>query len=147
MEVNMKLNTNLPVTVLARADGIKTAYRKLLEYKSLDIICLSQQYDAVLGGFFTGEYAPILYGPGIKTREILPNTPENQSAIQKYDTQHQVKVMTLEKGSESDLVITSECAALISFDRKNSFAILIQDQNLISNFQAQFNLLWEKLSK
>ncbi|OGG02532.1 hypothetical protein A2Z33_01915 [Candidatus Gottesmanbacteria bacterium RBG_16_52_11] len=133
------------IVILKGADGIRQAYRETLKAGALDIVCLSQKYDAVLGGFFEGEYAPVLYGPDITTREILPDTPENRAAADKKGNKHEVRLLAGAAHSESDMVISADRVTLVSFDPAAPFAAIITDRGLVASLKMQFDALWGHL--
>ncbi len=60
------------VQVLPGARGIRQAYDVVLKARKADIICLSQNYEAVIGDYFEKQFAPQLYGK-VTTREGLPD--------------------------------------------------------------------------
>lgn len=139
----MNKASTLPATVLMGAEGIKQAYRLMLSEQKLDIVCLTEQYQAVIGDFFESEFGPHLYGK-IKTRELLPDTAENRHYAKSKDAEiNAVRFATLAQASNSDCLISEKRAVLISFDPAQPFALLIDDQQLVSNLRHQFELAWK----
>lgn len=132
-----------PATVMMGDEGIKQAYRLMLSEQKLDIVCLTEQYQAVIGDFFESEFGPQLYGK-IKTRELLPDTAENRHFAKSKDAQiNDVRFAALEQQSNSDCLIGANRAVLISFDPARPCALLIDDQQLVSNLRNQFELAWK----
>jgi len=133
------------VQILPGAEGIKQAYRESLSQKSLDIICLSNNYDQVIGDFFEKEFSPKVYGK-ISTREILPDTLGNRKSLAEKDRKINDVRFIAPVASESDMLICEDTVTLISFSAHAPVAVVITDKELVRSFQSQFNVLWEKLS-
>lgn len=129
------------IQVLPGAEGIKQAYRMSLEATSLDIMCLAEEYEQVVGDFFEAEFAPELYKKA--TREILPDSPDNKEYAQKKDEKNEVRFINGQ--SESDLLISDEKVILISFNQKSPYAVMISDETLVQSFKNQYEALWENI--
>lgn len=135
----------LGLNILFGAEGIKTAYEKSLQAKNLDIICLANNYQEIIGGYFEKVYAPRLYKR--QTREILPDNKENRDCVKiKNLEKNQVRFFKLVKPSESDLLLFDNQAVLVSYNTVAPFALIISDSNLVASFQNQFETLWSKLT-
>ncbi len=134
----------MKITTLPGAEGIKQAYEESLTAEKLDIVCLSENYVSVVGDFFDKEYAPKLYGQ-VSTREILPDTTGNRSDAGKKDQKmNQVRFIKAHP-SESDYILYDNKAVLISYDRDQPGAVVIEDKDLVSNLKSQFEALWKTL--
>lgn len=132
------------VQIFFGTGGIKQIYEMSLEEKAIDIVCLSDRYEEVIGDYFEKSYSPRLYGK--KTREILPDTPANRQAVQGKDSKkNQVKFVRLAQKSESDYILFGHKAALISYNKQSPFACLVTDPDLVANLRTQFENLWERL--
>ena len=137
----------LQTQVLSGSDGIKTAYTKMLAEDNLNIVCLSKNYQQVIGDFFDDEFSPKLYGQK-QTREILPDSPTNRAFAKTKDAKiNQVRFVELTGQSESDLIIGENLVALISFSPEKPHAIVINDKTLVGNLQLQFDLAWQTAKK
>lgn len=134
------------ITIYQGAEGIKKAYEySLTEEKHLDIVCLSSDYEHVIGDYFDKQYAPKLYGKTISTREILPDTSENRSYNKDKDqNNHQVHFLS-NTASESDMVLGENKAIFISYNKNVPFALIIHDRELIAALKDQFQALWASL--
>ena len=135
---------NKSIEVLPGAEGIKEAYRRSLDAKAIDIVCLSEKYEEVLGGFFDQEYAPKLYSGAIRTREVLRATGDSRNT-EKNTPSHDVRFIPVEGSCESDMLLTENSIILISFDINNPFAVVISEQEVVRSFRVQFDALWEGL--
>lgn len=135
---------NNSIRVLEGGEGIREAYEETLRSKRLDIQCLSSRYEDIIGDYFDKNYAPRLFKSGITTREILPDTKENREYAKKKDGKKNQVVLLPNVESESDFIITDDSIVLISYSN-NPYAVIISDQELLSLFQGQFDLLWKYL--
>lgn len=134
------------VQILYGADGIKQAYEMSLRSDKVDIVCLSSNYESVIGDYFEADYAPRLFGSKTKTREILPDNSGNREDAQKKDaSKNRVKFLQIHKASESDLMLFDGKAILVSYNQKVPLAVLIEDPDLVTNLSNQFENLWTKL--
>jgi hypothetical protein len=126
--------------------GIQSVYEESLRADAIDIICQSEKYATVIGDFFDRVYAPKLYGAGIHTREILPDTKGNRKSLEGKDIQiHAVRFLKRVKESESDLLLYGDRVAVISFNAESPSAVLFSDPEVISQFREIFTNLWERL--
>ena len=132
------------IKVLKEKSGIQQAYKESLKQPSLDIICLAEHYDVVIGDFFDTQFSPKLYGK-IKTREILPDTQANRDfAAAKDSAKNAVRFIQSRQPSESDMILWENRVILISFGTQ-PLAILIDNQEIVSSMHQQFEFLWSKL--
>lgn len=130
------------IQVLPGAEGIKSVYERSLAEKSLDIMCMSSEFEQVLGDYFDMEYAPKLYGK-VKTREILPDKPENRDYAKGKDQKlNQVRFAEGEP-TETDMLIGNDWVGLVSFDAENPVAVVIEEAELVKAFKRQYELLWK----
>lgn len=135
--------TNANVQILFGAAGIKSAYEDSLTGKSLDIVCLTDDYARVLGDFFEKSYSPRLYGK-VKTREILPDSKENREyATQKDLRTNEVRYLTNEGLGQTDMMVAENRVILVSYNKADPFAILISDPEMVKSFKVQFDALWQ----
>lgn len=131
------------IKIFLGAEGIKQAYEMTLKAGGVDIVCLSDNYEEVVGNYFGKNYAPKLYNSKIKTREILPDTQENRDYAKTKNAQkNQVHFLQVTKPSESDMMLFGDQAILVSYNKEAPFAFLISDKDIVANMQNQFNSLW-----
>jgi len=141
------MNSANTVQVLLGSDSIKRVYMESLQEASLDIVCLAQNYQAVLGDFFDSAYAPKLYGK-IPTREILADTSANRAdSISKDGSKNPVKFLPAALACESDMLLSAHKAVLISFGVSAPLAVVITDSELVNSLRNQFNNLWQQLPR
>lgn len=134
------------VRVLAGASGIKQAYELVLQAKKADIVCLSQNYEEVIGDYFDKTFAPSLYGK-VQTREILPDNSGNREYAKTKDASlNQVK-FTSRLRTETDFIVTEEAVILISYKPENAMATVIEETEMVKFMGKMFEEMWEKASK
>ena len=131
------------IKIMPGAEGIKEAYRLSLQAKALDIVCLTENYEAILSDFFDKEYAPKLYDGTRETREILPDSPDNRAYAQKKGEMNEARFITGQ--AESDLLLFDNTVILISYDQESPYACVIEDKTLVKGMKKQFEALWTKL--
>lgn len=143
----MNSSTSTGAQVFFGAEAIKSIYNETLQAKSLDIVCLSENYAQVIGSFFDKEYAPKLFGSKTNTREILPDTAENRTdALSKDGIKNAVRFLRIEAASESDYMLYGNTAVLISYNPDSPFAVVVTDKDIVANLKSQFEALWNKLA-
>jgi hypothetical protein len=134
------------VQVLFGAGGIKEVYEDSLRAKTVDIVCLSDNYSAIIGDYFDKKFAPRLYGSSIRTREVLPDTEGNRKYAKTKDSgKNQVRFLSGKRTSESDLMLFNNRFAFVSYNREAPYAIVITDPELVKSLENQFDALWEAL--
>lgn len=131
------------IKIMPGAEGIKEAYRLSLKSNSLDIVCLTENYESILGDFFDKEYAPQLYDGIRETREILPDSPDNRAYALKKGELNQTRFITGQ--AESDTLLFDSTAILISYDQVSPYACVIEDKVLVKGLKMQFEAFWTKL--
>jgi hypothetical protein len=125
------------------AEAIKAVYQRTLEVKQVDFICLSNQYEAVVGDWFEVEYSPKLYDGVRVTREIVPNTQENREyGRQKPDTSR-VKYVDGYR-SQTDVIVTNEWVALVSFNPDLPEVTVFDDPEVVATFKLMFEWSWKQ---
>lgn len=138
------MNKTNTIHLLPGPEGIKQAYEESLKSKNLDIVCLSENYSKVIGDYFDSGYSPRLNSAAHVTREILPDTPANRKDKVNKSGNHQVKLITTDGKSESDMIFTVDSVILISYNPDSPFAVIIKDQELLKSFRSQFEMMWDK---
>jgi len=122
---------------------IKALYESLLNCKSVDFVCLATAYEEILGNWYDQEFAPKLFASNTKTREIIAETAGNRAYGKTKDgVKNSVRFMSY-PGGQADLILSDTFAALVSFSKENPYVVMIEDQELIASFRAQFSLLWD----
>lgn len=137
---------NNQIRILPGAEGIKQAYELVLKAKRADIICLSQNYEAVIGDYFDKTFAPALYGR-VRTREILPDTIDNRDyAKTKQADLNQVRFTGM-KLTETDFIVTDSAVVLISFDARAAAATVIEEAEMVKFMGNLYEEMWERVGK
>jgi len=126
------------------AEGIKDAYRLSLQAASLDVVCLTENYEEVIGDFFDKEYAPKLYDGTRTTREILPNSPGNRAYAKKKGEMNEARFINGQ--AESDMLIFENTVILISYDQESPYACVIENETLVKGMKMQFENLWKEIA-
>lgn len=133
------------VQILFGAEGIKRVYEESLTESVLDIVCLANNYKDVLGDYFETKYAPRLYGK-VATREILSDNEANRAdAKTKDQAKNAVRFIKNGLASESDMLLTSDKAVLISYGKDAPMAVVITDRELVNSLRSQFEVLWQSI--
>lgn len=133
-------------TMFMGARGIIEAYEKTLQAKSLDTVCLSGNYGAIIGDYYEKQYAPKLEEKKIKIREILPDMAGNREYALKKDKDFRlVKFLKVQYPSESDLIFYEDKVVLVSFDKEAPWAMEISDENIVKGLKNQFEEMWGRL--
>ncbi|NMB57317.1 hypothetical protein GYA19_05290 [Candidatus Beckwithbacteria bacterium] len=136
------------VQIFSGADGIKKAYRQSLQTQKLDIVCTSENYSQIIGSYFDEEYSPQLLNSNIKTKEILPDSPDNRAyASKKNQTKNQTGFVSVNKSIETDLLIGDNFVIQISYHKAEPLALLITDPELVKSAKFQFELMWRQADK
>lgn len=139
-------NSTGNIQFLFGTEGIKKAYEMTLKAEKLDIVCLSQDYERIIGVYFDKDYAPRLFGGSIKTREVLPDIEGNRRDAESKDKiKNQVRFLKNLEASESDYMLFGNTAILVSYNQDMPFALVIEDREIVSSLRSQFNALWEGL--
>lgn len=131
------------VQIFNGTEGIKKAYLEALSQESLDIICLADNYEQVLGSWFDEEYSTKLYK--LPTREILPDNAENRAFAKAKDASKNAVKFLFGTASQSDVVIGKSMVILASYDVMEPLAIVISDSELVKGLSSQFEELWKGL--
>lgn len=132
---------NNQVTVLSGAVGVIQAYERVLQAKKVDIVCLSQDYEVVLGDYFERVYAPKLYGK-VTTRELLPDTADNREYAKGKDARVNQVRFTPMKPTNTDFMVTESMVVVISFAPESPQAVVIQEPEVVSFFGEVFEKLY-----
>ena len=132
------------VKIYQRAQGIIEAYEKTLTANKIAVMCLSNNYTAVIGDYFDNKYVARIKELGIEMREILPDTMGNREDS-KRKPKNLVRFIGLDMPSESDFILYDDKAMLVSFDPNSPMALEITDRNIVSNLRTQYEELWRRL--
>ena len=137
--INTKTLFSNAVTILSGVDGIKAVYEATLEASKADFICTSKQYDKVVGDWYSKNFQPRLNKSTGRVRELLPNWPE----YQRFADGESCRLVDLTGAGESDVIVTSDWTALVSFNADSPQAMVITDPELVKSMQTLFERLWE----
>ena len=140
----MKKNRVSQYQLLVGVEGIKVGYGLALQQQKLDVICLSDQYEKVVGTFLDTVVAPRLYGTSITLRELLPSIPGNISSEKKDTATNKRRFLDSTTAVQTDCLVGEDLVVLVSFTVAVPTAIVISDAELVKSFQVYFDELWQK---
>jgi hypothetical protein len=137
---------NQGIQLLPGADNIKSVYLRVLNSQSADFVCLSTGYEAVIGDWYDKTFEPQLFGGNVETREVVADTAGNRTYGAKKDG---VKNQTRYLGSnaESDLIVTNDFVAVISFDPGSPYAVVIEDPAIVTSARVWFDSIWASAAR
>lgn len=118
------------ISIKTGKDAIICVYKESLKAKRIDTICTSRRYADVIGDYFDNDYLRALADKSIAVREMLPGNLPRQ--------------IQLNKESESDLLLFGGKAVLISFDKDEPFALVVEDKEIVAMLSNMFEGLWRK---
>ncbi len=137
---------NNAISVLPGSTSIQPVYKRLLQGKVADFVCLSTGYTAVIGEWYDNEFEPKLFASQIKTREVVADTTGNRAYGKKKDgIKNQARYLT--DSAESDLVIGDDFMAIISFNPANPYAVLIEDPSIVQSAKVWFEAIWASAAR
>ncbi len=137
---------NQGIMVLPGSKSIQSVYSRILKSKQADFICLSTGYQAVIGEWYDKVFEPKLFAGSIKTREVVADTAGNRAYGKKKDgVKNQAHYLS--SAAESDLVLGDDFMAIISFNPESSYAVVIEDQAIISSARVWFEAIWASAAR
>lgn len=133
---------NLGIQLLSGVDNIKSIYKRLLHSNNVNFICLSSNYESVLGAWYDDTFAPELFASPVKTREIVLDMTDNRVyGSQKDGVKNQVRY--LQGHTETDLIISDNFVAIVSFNPLNPYVLVLDDLEIVSSAQTWFKAIWD----
>jgi hypothetical protein len=123
------------------SQAIKQIYERALLSKHIDSVCLSSNYEAVLGDWFDATYAARLYDGTRTVREVLPESIENRDAAKIKPQSCSARFVTGDR-SETDLMITNTWAALVSYTSDSAGVVVFEDEEALKLFRRLFEASW-----
>jgi hypothetical protein len=132
--------TNASIQLGSKA--IKAVYERALHSKHVDSVCLSSNYESVLGDWFDTTYASKLYDGSRKVREILPDNEENRGAQAPKPDACEARFVNGQR-SETDLVVTEDWVALISYNSESAGVVVFEDREAVVLFHRLFDASWQ----
>ena len=124
------------VEVYMGVQGIKSVFEDLLNAKEFDCIATRQHMEKMLKYFFP-HIIKRRIKLGIKPRLILTGRPLAKDAPYRI----------IKRPLKTAIYIYNGKIALYSFEEKEPFAILIEEQNFYDTQKILFEMLWESLPK
>lgn len=105
--------------LLPGVEGIKKAYLLALKSDKIDVQCLSQNYEAVIGDFFEEVVAPVL---------------------EKKQVREVVKAAKPSLQTETDLMITDQAVYFVSFEEANPYAVVFEGELFVKALRNLFEM-------
>ena len=132
------------VTLLPGADNIKSVYTRLMKGKRADFVCLSTGYNQVLGSWYDKEFEPRMLS-GLTTREVVADTKNNRDYATKKGSKNQTRFIT--GAAESDLILGDDFAAIVSFNPDKPYAVVIEDETIVTSARTWFEAIWQSAAR
>ncbi|HVX92563.1 MAG TPA: helix-turn-helix domain-containing protein [Candidatus Dojkabacteria bacterium] len=141
-------NKNKPkIHFLEGADGIKQAYEMTFNTKEVLVQCLAEDYGDVEEKFFHDYFNRFFLESNVKSKEILAEN-EDDDYLKKYGSGKNLQLRVPVKGDLStDFMVFDNTVIFVSFDTKNSYALVVEDPKVASCMRNLFNLAWESASR
>lgn len=137
---------NNPINVATGALAIQSVYKRLLKGQKADFVCLSTNYESIIGEWYDNEFEDKLFGSAIKTREVVADTAGNRSYGQKKDgVKNQARYLS--SAAETDLIIGDDFMAIVCFDAKSPYALVIEDRSVIDSARVWFDAIWASAAR
>jgi sugar-specific transcriptional regulator TrmB len=141
-------NKNKPkIHFLEGAEGIMQAYEMSLNTKEIFVQCLADNYGDVPATFFDDYFERFFSKSTLRSKEILAESEED-SYIKKYRSTKNLQLRVPVTGELStDFMVFDNTVIYVSFDKTNSYALVIEDEKVANSMKVQFNLAWKTASK
>lgn len=137
---------NQGLMVLPGRKSIQSIYSRILNSKQADFICLSTGYEAVIGEWYEKVFEPKLFAGMIKTREVVADNADNRAYGKKKDgAKNQARYLS--SAAESDLILADDFMAIVSFNPESPYAVVIEDQVIISSARVWFDAIWASAAR
>jgi sugar-specific transcriptional regulator TrmB len=145
-------NSNKPkVHFLEGAEGIMQAYEMTFSAKEVLVQCLTtDDYGDVSEEFFNNYFEKFFLHTNIKSKEILAEyEDENDGAyIKKYGSGKNLQLRVPVTGDlTTDFMVFDNTVIFVSFDKSNSYALVVEDPKVANCMRNLFNLAWESASR
>lgn len=129
------------IMVLPGSKSIQSIYSRILNSKQADFICLSTGYEAVIGDWYDQVFEPKLFAGTAKTREVVADNAGNRAYGAKNDgVKNQARYLS--SAAESDLILADDFMAIVSFNPESPYAVVIEDQVIITSTRVWFDAIW-----
>jgi sugar-specific transcriptional regulator TrmB len=133
---------------LEGAEGIMQAYEMTFNTKEVLVQCLTtDDYGDVPEEFFNN-YFERFFNSDIKSKEILAEYEEDGDYIKKYGSGKNLQLRVPVSGDlTTDFMVFDNTVIFVSFDKSNSYALVVDDPKVTNCMKNLFNLAWESASR
>lgn len=140
-------HTKPKIHFLEGAEGIMQAYEMTFHTKEVLIQCLGDDYGDVSEEFFNSYFDHFFLKTNIKSKEILAET-DDDIYTKKYGSGKnlQLRVPTNNELS-NDFMVFDDTVIFVSFDKTNSYALVVEDPKVAGCMRNLFNLAWQQACK
>jgi len=129
-------------------EGIKKAYSMTLSANEIDIQCFSDNYMNIVSEEFFNNYFDEFHSSQIKSREILSNSDaDKEYAKRRGNKFHRMAHTDNVADSETDFWVYNHTVCFVSFNEKEPYALLIEDEDIAKCMKSIFQNAWENLQR
>lgn len=134
---------------LEGAEGIKQAYEMTFSAKEVLVQCLTDDYGDVSENFFEDYFERFFKHTNIKSKEILvEGSDTDDEYVKKYSSGKNLQLRIPASGDLStDFILFDNTVIFVSFDKKNSYALVIEDPKVANCMRIMFNNAWENAAR
>jgi sugar-specific transcriptional regulator TrmB len=141
-----KLSTGTKVRFYDGFESIKQLYYESFEAKLIYVICLTQIENVDFWKFMDG-YINKLHEKGIKSLELVTDTPSDLEYKKKYSTEiSEIRCIPKEYIADTDYMVWDNKVAFISYKNQRYTGVLIEDQEIARFEKNRFKLLWNSFT-
>lgn len=124
-------------------EGLKAIYEDILKCQKADFVCLSVDYEQIIGNWYDRDFNPRLSEAPVAIREIVADTEENRQYAKKKTSP--VRFIA-DAVIEADWIVTESWAALLVYDKQSPYGVKFVDPIVVKSFTQAFTERWERAS-
>lgn len=144
--IQKKASPKPSIQYLDGPEGIKKAYTMTLEADEIDIQCFSDNYMDVVSEEFFSDYFSKFHGSQIKSREILSDSDADKDYAKRRGNKfHKMAHTSNVADSETDFWVYDNTVCFVSFNKKEPYALVIEDEDIATCMKSIFQNAWENL--
>jgi sugar-specific transcriptional regulator TrmB len=128
-------------------EGIKTIYEETLAYPEIWVHCTTQEAMEYMSGYLEN-YCQRVIKKGIKTKEIVSDSPDDLEYQQEYSTpKNIIKTIPLKYATNTDFMIYGDKVAFLSYRGGEPVGIVIEDHEIAQLERKKFEILWKAIKE
>ncbi len=140
--IQFKKENKPKVHLLEGKEGIMQAYEMTFNAKEVLVQCFAQDYGDVPEDFMDDYFERFFHQSDIKSKEILAEG-EDSDYIKTYGSGKNLQLrVPLPSETTTDYIVFDNTVIFVSFDKKNSYALVIEDEKIAESSKVMFNLAW-----